>query len=312
MASVEQQLGSPLESAQGRATVFEVELTEAEPGWIATIVTQTDGGRFERTLPPTQTCAEASEAAALVVAIAVDSEAPGPPAPPPTESEAESVPEPPPSSEPEPAPQPQLQPQPQPQPRSEPKTPTTASTDDRAPRRSTPRTPAGGAIGILGGGGWGVIDQATFATGLWAALRLRRVRVFVDGLFTPRRDVSVRDAAVRFRQWSVAAGGCPTFLVAPAWALEPCAALEVGQVIAQPRQLDNSSDISALWLAARIGPRVAWGFHDHVAALLGADLLVPINRPSFEVGGFGSAARPPSVGVRAWLAVEFRFGSKIP
>ncbi len=277
-------------------------LRQEESGWYAVV----EAGASRRTLPVAESCAQAADAAALVVAIALD----------PTAVESSESAEPVPEPEPEPKPPPPLPTLPQPSPGAEPE-PAPDAPASTAPPRAAPREPQGGRSGVTGhtslagGVGWGVVEQITAAVVAQAGVGWTRARAFIDATFTPPRTVDVDASSVRFIHWAVGVGGCGRFGLAARWSLEPCGAIELGQLLARPRGLDASSNATETWAAVRAGPHVLWWASRFVGLRIGAEALVPILRPSFNVGGAGRVAQPGPIGVRATAGLEIRFGSTL-
>ncbi len=119
--------------------------------------------------------------------------------------------------------------------------------------------------------------------------------------------VAIDDATqVRFTQWGVAAGGCWRVPLAATVALEPCGSLEVGQMLSTTDGLDNARTRAPTWLAVRVGPQLTWRFSRRAGLWTGVEALVPLSRPTYEVGGVGTVARTLPIGVSGFAGVEIR------
>jgi hypothetical protein len=187
--------------------------------------------------------------------------------------------------------------------------------DDLPARGGAPSaSPAGprlrGALRLLGVGDVGSVAGGTGGVAGGGALLGRGWRVELSALWlAPRTRVVDADAGLSARVGLVAGAlrGCA---VPGLRRLEfpVCAGLEVGALrgrgegegLGIPR-------VDALgWVAAVVGPAVAWPVTRRLALVLQVDAVVPLLRPRFEVGGFGPVHETGAAAGRAALGVEVR------
>lgn len=303
---IEANLGASLGTIETDAE-FTVILSESTRGWFAQIDTGPGATSPSRTLPAVDSCAEASEAAALVVAIALDptATAQGEPNAEPVEPDPEPVLIP----QPEPEPLPELEPLPEPEPLPE-----------RSPESVPPSRPPeaveplvlGGHLGLASGVRYGSLDRALGILSLRGGLLLPRARISLEAVLAPRRTVAIDDAAqVRFTQWGLAAAGCWRVPIGSTLGLEPCGALELGQTWSITRGLENAQAQSPIWVGLRAGPHLTWGFSRRAGLWTGVEALVPLTRTTFEVGGADTVARVLPIGIHAFAGVEIRLGKAL-
>jgi len=302
LTMIEANLGARLGDIETDAD-FTVTLSQSDRGWSATIDMRSGTANSTRTLPAVDSCQEASDAAALVVAIALD---------PSTGAAAGNlVPEPEPEPKPELVPEPEPVPQPEPKPEPEPE-PEPEREPSTAPEPVDPPLAIGAHLGIAGGIRYGSLDRAVGALTLRGGLLLPRIRVSLEVVTAPRRVVAIDDATrARFTQWGLAAGGCWRVPLAPMAALEPCGALEIGQMLSTTDGLDNARTRAPTWLAFRAGPHLTWRLLRRTGLWAGVEALVPLTRPTYEVGGAGTVTRTLPVGVSAFAGVEIRLGEPL-
>ena len=302
LSMIEANLGVRLNAIETDAE-FAVVLSRSGRRWFARIDTGPGDANPSRMLPAVDSCAEASEAAALVVAIALDPTAAAAPGDPNTEP-ADPDPKPEAVLIPEPVPGPVLEPIPE----LEPSPPRPSA----APVTVDEPLALGGHFGVAAGIRYGSLDQALGVLSLRGGLLLPRARISLEAVVAPRRAVAIDDTAeVRFTQWGLAAFGCWRVPIAATVALEPCGAVELGQTVSTTRGLDNSRPRAPRWFALRAGPHLTWRFSRRTGLWAGAEALVPLTRPRFEVNGAGTVARALPVGVSAFAGVEIRLGEAL-
>jgi hypothetical protein len=84
-----------------------------------------------------------------------------------------------------------------------------------------------------------------------------------------------------------------------------CAGLEAGQAFGAGDGLGDSARARVPWLAAVVGPALAWSPRPRFALWLGADLVVPLLRGTFIADEL-LLHRIGPVGLRAALGLELR------
>lgn len=114
-------------------------------------------------------------------------------------------------------------------------------------------------------------------------------------------------AGARVRMWAVGARGCgvlrPSVLEIPL-----CAGLEAGQAIGDGVGFPGRQRDRIAWLAAVLGPALAWAPRPWLALWLGVEVGLPLVRGSFNAAGLGTMFEFAPVSLRAALGVELRFG----
>lgn len=275
--------------------------------WTADLALTTADGRSDRHLAG-NSCAEVADAAAFVTAVVVD---PGVLARPPPEPLVDPAPAPAPIV----APPPDLVPEPPPPDPPVSTTPPlerpTATPAPRPKRRPGGFVRLGGGLEALG------LPRVAPTANLTAGLLGRRWRVELGGMYrAPTRAPNPVEPTIgaRIRLWTVAARGCG---VLRPWVLEIplCAGVEAGQAIAHGYGYAGRTE-RVPWVAALVGPALAWAPRRWIALWLGVELGVPV------IGGrFASCESPtnceptealpdhfniPRYSVRAGLGLELR------
>ncbi|HWB80965.1 MAG TPA: hypothetical protein VG755_38645 [Nannocystaceae bacterium] len=148
---------------------------------------------------------------------------------------------------------------------------------------------------------------------LGVALIGPRYRVEVTGRYaTPSTIAAPTNGALRARaqQWSlgVSACGVPSFL-AGALELPICGGIEAGAMHAKGRG-DGlvGRNATAPWIAFMAGPTILWRVGRRLAVWAGVDALVLLGRPIFSTDGGVEVVHPRRAGLRALAGVEFRIG----
>jgi hypothetical protein len=162
---------------------------------------------------------------------------------------------------------------------------------------------------VYGGIEYGALPGAAGLVGLGAALLGPGFRVIVEGNVLPQRKLLIGRAEIDFRLWSVAAGGCPSFQLTKQWAVTPCVAVEIGQLIALPRRAirNTPEDTAALWVAGRAMGRVYWTPIRRLGVFASVELVVPVVRPEFPLEPVGNAHESEVAGFRGTLGIEVQF-----
>lgn len=300
-SDVERRLGRPLGDFVGRDIRATAEIEPTEAGWRLRLHLLQAGVGGTRALEA-ETCALLARATALLLALAIDPVAlaraeamptdeaveppePSPPSDPPATREAH----------PEPAPN-------RPSSSEPPLRPPTRAKPERSRVRGFVAPGGFVAAGMLPGVGGGV----QLSTGVLAP----RSRFAVSGRFFPERKQALPidpSAGVAVRAWTVAAQGC--FRSTPAKALElpVCAQIEAGQLSGRGFGVRQSRTESAAWVAAGLGPGLAWVPVHWLSIEIDLAAIFRITRPVFALANVGDVHRPALVGLRATLGVAFRF-----
>jgi len=237
--------------------------------WTADLALTSSDGRSDRHLAG-NSCAEVADAAAFVTAVVVD---PGVLARPPPADLVDPAPAP------EPAaifvPPPDVAPGPPP-----PDPPVSAPPPlERPAPTSTPRPKRrlGGFVRLGGGLEALGLPRVAPTANLTAGLLGRRWRVELGAMYRAPTDAPnpvVPAIGARIRLWAVAARGCG---VLRPWVLELplCAGLEAGQAIGRGYGYTGLTE-RLPWLAALVGPALAWAPRRWIAVWLGVELGIPV------------------------------------
>lgn len=175
-----------------------------------------------------------------------------------------------------------------------------------------PRPPAGrrGFVRVAGGlealGMPGVGPQLGLTTGLLGA----RWRAELTGMYrapTTRFTDVDPSAGARVRLWTVGVRGC---WVPPTRGVEVplCGGLEAGQALGEGVGYAGAQADRIPWVAALLGPALAWAPRPWLALWLGVDLALPLRQASFSADGLGTMFESAPVSLRAALGLEIRFG----
>jgi hypothetical protein len=196
--------------------------------------------------------------------------------------------------------------------------PTEVDTRDEAPvpelgqswesPRVDPRPPidARFALALVGGGGYGPLRLAEAAAGLELGVFGPWWRASVRGLWlVPRTLQLAGDDAARFDGFGIAARGCGVPWIGRV-EFPICAGVEAGALRgAGTGTTPDPRRASLPWAAALIGPGLRWAIRDRLAIGLDVELLAPIVRGGFTIGG-DEVSRFTAVGVRGFAALELR------
>jgi hypothetical protein len=112
----------------------------------------------------------------------------------------------------------------------------------------------------------------------------------------------------RIRLWTVGVRGCGVLHPRPL-EVHLCGGLEAGQAIGRGLGFRGAKSDAIEWVAAVVGPAVAWAPRRWLALWLGADLAVPLLRGTFAVRNLGDGAlfEIAPVSLRAAVGLELRF-----
>ncbi len=178
-----------------------------------------------------------------------------------------------------------------------------------AAERAAPRVRAALRVsGLFDGGSTpGPTGGLTVAAALLGSLW--RVELF--GLWlAPRTSIPAPPLDLGARV-GLLAGGLRACVVPTVLRLEipVCGALEAGVLRGRGRgdALARHGADGVPWIAASVGPGVSWAPVRRLALTLQVDLVVPLTRAVFAVGGYGEVYRGALVAGRATLGLELRF-----
>lgn len=316
-ASAAALLGRPLATGDpGTRVRARAVVTREAQGFRLDLELHSDAGRDRRSLRDRR-CQVLADAAAEILATAVDPRlgAGVPPALPPEpdrtwrEGPAPSDMSPqtfPPEPAPPPAPEPAPPTAPSPTAPADPLEP-----PQPAPVAAPPAAPPDRLRGSLRLSG--VFDQGGLpgpTGGLTAAFgvmrRAWRLELGVLGLI-PRdtRPDPDRPPGARLSLWTGFIRGCGVARLRPRLELAGCGGLEIGALLGAGLGVDDARTRAQPWLAAVVGPELAWPVGRRVALTLGVDAVVAILRPLFVVAG-GPVFRAHPAAFRATLGVQLR------
>ncbi len=308
---VERFVGDSLAQTRTTQLSFEVSITpEPAEGWVANIVTITEGGRRRRVLPHSD-CERLSEAVALIIAMAIDPAAidaadesalgaiararTAEDEPPPPESseiseQPESTSEESDSSSPEPEPPPTSSP-----PTSPPRPPGRFSD-----RWAGPRLAFDAGVGRLPTVDLGGTAGASIGVG---PLRFD----LLGGIWAPRSVPVQGDATTHFWAWSVALRLGWAFAASRRVDLPLMVGVDLGQVRAQGRGLQAATEAAPPIGHAHLVPGVQIWLGPRVGLVGELDIAVPWARPQFTVEGAGTVFRSGPIAVHAGVGLLVRF-----
>lgn len=263
--------------------------------WRLRVTVTTGATRRHRALSG-ETCAEVSDAAALVLALAIDPDAvaraPVPVEPPPA----------PPSTAVETAP-----PTPAPAPSPAPAAVSTVSSPGAPPRvapalRGFARLEALGDLGAQPSLTWG----ATLVLGL--SVRAFRAELSAT-YFGPQRASARPGDASQGGDFSLAAGAVRGCLGAPLGPVDlgGCAGVELGVQSGAAFGVSRPARGDALWLALPVVATLRRSISRRFGVHVEAGASIPLLRRQFAIEGVGAVFRPAPVTVRASLGAEVTF-----
>jgi hypothetical protein len=160
------------------------------------------------------------------------------------------------------------------------------------------------AVGPLPGVAGGILGTL--------ALLHRRFRVELGTTFLPAKTArfdAQPDAGGELRLVAADLRACPRWQ----WqslGLDACAGLEAGVLHGRGFGIDEPATTRQPWLAAMLGPRLSYAPIRWLAIGLGAELLVPIVRPTFGVDNVGRLHRPLPAGFLGTLGLEGRLQAR--
>lgn len=310
------------------------EITIAEPGaptsllvdgridldgserWAVTLRFEGERGVDERTFSGSD-CATLGEAAVLVIAVTVDplataetidlDAAPHQPTPEPRpEPRPEPEPEPEPPPEPEPLPQPEPKPKPEPSPDPDSSPPVRAAISRSGDARGSPDS-VRASLGALGGFGYGPLTLGQGALGFDVGALGPHWRASARALWLPPRTQSTAGAQARYDGFAGSLRGCGVPTIAGASLEFPvCLGVEAGFVRGRGSgATPNARSSLAPYVGALVTGGLRWALRPRVAISVDADLLVPLVRGGFTIGG-GVVQEFSPVGVRGLAGLEIR------
>jgi hypothetical protein len=186
-----------------------------------------------------------------------------------------------------------------------------AAVPEPAPTRPRSRRPAF-ALSVRGGASLGVVPGVGGRLQLDLALVWRLARLSLAGgydLPKPARATDDEDVGIDVSLGSVELRACAVPRLRTV-ELPICGALEGGAMRADPVGLADPQVSHRAFLAGLFGSGVGVPVHRIVVLWLTVDAVVPILRPGFEAGGFGTLYRVPPVGARALLGIEVRLSKR--
>lgn len=184
-----------------------------------------------------------------------------------------------------------------PEPASESREPDVAP---RPPPLPLPRSRPRAVLGASIGGEIGISPRSAAAFALDVGVTWKHVRLELGGLTSLGPDARPVDGvSSRFRLFAGVVRGCGV-IVRDAIEFPICGALEIGELWARARGLDDPRTVHAFWLAPVIGIRPRWNATRRVALGVLIDVVIPIYRHEF--------AAPPTRFEHAVAPVAGRVG----
>ncbi|MBK8239364.1 MAG: hypothetical protein IPK74_27895 [Deltaproteobacteria bacterium] len=259
------------------------------------------GTPVQRTLRD-ESCRVLAETAALMIAVTID---------PLAATRVGTLPEPAPTRAPTPEPPPVEPPKPPATKPSTPPGPPTRSCDAGPALRRTGVTDRRPCVGLEARAGLqlGLLPTAIGpGVAITLALAWPRLRIELGGSHWFRRPARTGDDRNRGGDLQLSAGslGACARLRHRAHEFPLCGGAEVGALVGRGVGIAVPRREQLLWLAAWAGPRWMWSVHRRVALLADVDVVVPMARYRFEVGGLGVVHRVDPVGGRVHLGLGIR------
>lgn len=167
----------------------------------------------------------------------------------------------------------------------------------------------GGFVRLYGGGELGAVPAPTGAVGLAGGLLGPRWRAELRGTFVAPRTAVRALGELQAGLFAGSMHGCGR-LGRGALEVPLCVGLELGAMRGDPRA-PAGPPVSAVWLAAALGPGLVWHAGRRWGLGVGFELALALVRPRFELGeGTRTVTlfRPSVASGRLWVGVELRFG----
>jgi len=296
-AGIAELLGGVTEVAAAAEVQVTGEILEEAGSYRLALRVETPSGQTTKTMTAAS-CKALVDATALISAIAIDPSAvlkeAEPPVEPPAEPEPPPV-EPPTDDTPDPEPGSSRGADFDPRPTAEPRLPS------RVPLVRFAMQAFGGLDlttlpAVSGGvGGSGAVFGAHWRAELGATVLFPRT-----GFAAPRAG-----AAVGLVVGSVRGCWVPT---ARSVELPLCGGMEAGALSGAPvgEAIAGPTDVREAYVGATLGPGIAWAPRPYFALVARTELVVPLLRPTFEIGG-QSAHQVPSASGRVFAGIEARF-----
>jgi hypothetical protein len=154
----------------------------------------------------------------------------------------------------------------------------------------------------------GTLPRAEPLGVLELGIRYRRFEVTLQGAAGPSQD-KMLDSGVgaRMRPQSAMLVPCFAALALDRFRLAPCARGELGWIHVDGIDVSQARATDAVWVSAGGELSAWWLIGANFEARIGAGLLVPVVRPTFEVTGAGTVFEPGMIALRAATAVVMRF-----
>lgn len=158
-------------------------------------------------------------------------------------------------------------------------------------------------------GSLGLLPGVAPGAGGMLVLLWPRWRLELGGTYWPGRTLRIDGApgaGLEVRQGTGVVRGCPVFrhrtLEFPV-----CVALELGAASALAFGVTGPARVRSPWVAADVGPAMAWAPSPWLAAWIHAEAVLPLVRPGFGVGNVGELHRASPVAGQLTLGLEIRF-----
>ena len=307
--AVESHLGMPLAALPDAGWSVAAIVTQTSDGWSLALTIETQDGRHERPLHDPVDCAAISDAAALLIALALDPDAGEPPTDDLTPDDQT-----PDDQTPDDQTRAVLATEPADDidvadDAAEPAAPR-ESTDEPEPdaNDSAPlgrlRFAAGAAVGV----DLGTLRGPSQTTHINVAALLRRARIEANASFgiARRFEIPATRGTATLWMWTVGVQGGPVLRAGPV-EFPLLGGIEIGQLVAWPRELLDPKRQRATWAAAVVMPGVMWAPRPWIALVARIGGMVSLARPSFSVEGIGQIHSPWPAGARASIGLEGRF-----
>lgn len=165
-----------------------------------------------------------------------------------------------------------------------------------------------GELGILGGVAWGFLLAASPEIGLRGAVLWPRAQLAFDTRYVFAREIERGRGRTEFSAWTLGAVAGPRFRFRTL-ELTPAAGLEAGVLLVRSFGYRNPRTLDGPWVTWRANVQLAWVPRPRFALTVGVEALGPLTRYAFQQGG-EDVFTTPWVGVRGWLALALRFGTR--
>lgn len=180
------------------------------------------------------------------------------------------------------------------------------------PEADGPVPPARASILAAAVGDLGSLPGAAVGAHLGVAWRPHALLLEVGASYFPSASgfVGTSTAGGRMTLFTFELRACRPFeLAAPgSITLAPCVSAEAGRLAGEGVGIVNRTTGEAFWVAVAPGAVASLPFaRERLALRIGADAWLPLNRPTFVLGGVGNVHQPSPVAGRATVGIELRF-----